>query len=150
VARHLCLDGIDPLATKHAEKARKAAEAASAVTFRDAASRYIAANRAGWRSAKHAAQWETSLAAYAYPTIGAFPFNAIDGGHITKILEPIWATKPETANRVRGPDREHSGLSNDTPLARGREPSVARAFGKLSAQAMKDASRRPSCRIAVA
>ncbi len=28
--------------------------------------------------------------------------SAIDTGHVTNILQPIWAVKPETASRVRG------------------------------------------------
>jgi integrase len=101
-AARLCLDGIDPIDQRRAERdARRQAEA-SAVSFRDCAAKYIAANRSGWRNAKHAAQWDATLTAYAYPTIGALPVGAIDTGHVTKVLEPIWTTKPETASRVRG------------------------------------------------
>jgi integrase len=101
-SRRLCLDGIDPIAAKHAERDARRLAAASAVTFRDCAAKYIAANRAAWRNAKHAAQWDATLALYAYPTIGALPVGAIDTGHVTRILEPVWSTKPETASRVRG------------------------------------------------
>jgi integrase len=101
-ARRLCLDGIDPIERKHAERDARRLAAASAVTFEDCAAKYIAANRAGWRNAKHAAQWDATLAAYAYPIIGGLPVGSIDTGHVTRILEPIWTTKPETASRVRG------------------------------------------------
>jgi integrase len=101
-ARHLCLDGIDPLEAKRADKARQALEAAKAITFQDCSGRYIKAHRVGWRNAKHAGQWDTTLAMYAYPTIGSLPVAAIDTGHITRILEPIWSAKAETASRVRG------------------------------------------------
>ena len=101
-ARRLLLDGIDPLDARNAARTRRRLEAAAAVTFKDCAAKYVAANRAGWRNAKHAAQWESTLVLYAYPTIGALPVSAIDTGHVTKVLEPIWAEKPETASRVRG------------------------------------------------
>ena len=101
-ARRLCLDGIDPIDRKHAERDARRLAAASAVTFKDCAAKYIGANRAGWRNAKHAAQWDATLATYAYPTFGALPVGAIDTGHVTRALEPIWTTKPETASRVRG------------------------------------------------
>jgi integrase len=101
-ARRLCLDGIDPIDRKHADRDARRLAAASAVTFKDCAAKYVAANRAGWRSAKHAAQWDATLATYAYPIIGALPVGAIDTAHVTRVLEPIWATKPETASRVRG------------------------------------------------
>ena len=101
-ARVLCLDGIDPLDQKNGRKAQDALEAAKAVTFKACALKYIASNRAGWRNARHARQWDTTLAAYAYPTIGDLAVGAIDAGHVARILEPIWAAKPETASRLRG------------------------------------------------
>jgi integrase len=101
-ARHLCLDGIDPLDRRHAERDARRLAAASTITFKDCAAKYIAANRAGWRNTKHAAQWDATLETYAYPTIGALPVGAIDTGHVTRVLEAIWVAKPETASRVRG------------------------------------------------
>jgi integrase len=101
-ARRLCLDGIDPIDRKHAERDARRLAAASAVSFKDCAAKYIAANRAGWRNAKHAWQWTATLEAHAFPVIGALPVSAIDTGHVTRILEPIWTAKPETASRVRG------------------------------------------------
>jgi integrase len=101
-ARAKRLDGIDPLAERKAKKALEAAKAAAAVTFKACAGKYITAHRAGWRNAKHAAQWEATLTAYAYPVIGDLSVAAVDTGHVTRILEPIWTTKTETATRVRG------------------------------------------------
>jgi integrase len=100
--RALLKQGIDPLEHKQAEKSAKALERANAITFKDACARYIAANRSGWRNVKHAAQWEATLKAYAYPTIGALPVQAIDTALVMAVLDPIWSTKPETASRVRG------------------------------------------------
>lgn len=34
--------------------------------------------------------------------LGALPVQAVDTGLVLNVLEPIWATKPETASRVRG------------------------------------------------
>lgn len=100
--RRLLLDGIDPLAAKREDRARKAAERAAAVTFKAAAESFIKGHRAGWRNEKHAWQWDQTLKAYVFPVIGALPVAAVDTGHVTKILEPIWTAKPETAARVRG------------------------------------------------
>jgi integrase len=58
--------------------------------------------RAGWRNAKHAAQWPSTLATYVYPVFGGLPVAAIDTGLVMKAIEPIWSNKPETASRVRG------------------------------------------------
>ena len=100
--RKQLLAGIDPLEARDAAKAARRLEAAKAITFKSCAEKYIAANRAAWRNEKHAAQWESTLKTYAYPIIGALPVAAVDTGHVTKILEPIWTKKPETASRVRG------------------------------------------------
>jgi integrase len=100
--RKLVKLGVDPIEHRKTETAERTAEKAKAVTFKDAATRYIAANRSGWKNIKHASQWEATLKAYAYPTIGALPVQAIDTALLMKVLEPIWSTKPETASRVRG------------------------------------------------
>jgi integrase len=95
-------EGRDPLEERNAGRALQAAEAAKAVSFSEAANRYIEAHRAGWRNAKHAAQWRSTLATYAESVFGPLPVNQIDTGLVLKVLEPIWTAKPETANRVRG------------------------------------------------
>jgi integrase len=95
-------DGRDPLEERNAGRALQAAEAAKSVTFTGAADRYIAAHQAGWRNAKHAAQWTNTLRTYATPVLGFLPVQSIDTGLILKVLEPIWTKKPETASRVRG------------------------------------------------
>lgn len=100
--RKKLLNGIDPLEARDAERNARRLEAASAITFKECAKKYIAANRAGWRNGKHADQWENTLTTYAYEVIGGLSVAAIDTGHVTKILEPIWTTKTETASRLRG------------------------------------------------
>ncbi len=70
--------------------------------FAEAASKYIAAHEAGWKSAKHAAQWSATLEAYANPIIGRIPVADIEVAHVMRVLDPIWMTKTETASRVRG------------------------------------------------
>jgi integrase len=101
-ARKLRLDGIDPLSARQAEKARRAEEAAAAVTFKRAAEGYVKAHRAAWKNAKHAWQWMATLEAHVYPVIGDLSVAVVDTGHVTRILEPIWVSKAETAARVRG------------------------------------------------
>ena len=85
--------GGDPLASR---------QPASALTFRQCAEAYIEAHKAGWRNAKHGAQWQATLAAHAYPVFGELPVAAIDLALVARVLEPIWRTRTETASRVRG------------------------------------------------
>jgi len=98
----LVKDGIDPIDERAARLAAQAAEAAKAMTFKECAEGYIEAHKAGWKNAKHAKQWTTTLETYAYPTIGKLQVQDIETAHIEKILRPIWNEKTETASRVRG------------------------------------------------
>ena len=102
VYRKLIKQGVDPIEQRKADEMARALDRAKAITFKDACARYIAANRSGWKNIKHAAQWEATLKAYAYPTLGALPVQAIDAALVMAVLEPIWSTKSETASRVRG------------------------------------------------
>jgi len=101
-ARKLKLKGQDPIEARKAERQAKRLDDARAMTFKQAAAAYIKANKAGWKNAKHAAQWEATLAAYADPIFGALPVAAVDTGLVMKALEAIWTEKPETASRLRG------------------------------------------------
>lgn len=101
-ARKLKLRGLDPIDARNAERSVQRLEDAKAVTFRQAAAAYIKANQAAWKNAKHAAQWEATLATYAEPIFGDFAVAAIDTTLVLKAIEPIWTAKPETASRLRG------------------------------------------------
>jgi integrase len=100
--RQLRLEGIDPIDARNAKRAEAKLEAAKTMTFRQCAEAYIAAHAPGWKNAKHAAQWPSTLEDYVYPVFGALPVQVIDVGLVMKVLEPMWQTKPETASRVRG------------------------------------------------
>jgi integrase len=100
--RKLLLDGTDPIAAREAKRAEARIAAANTMSFQECAERYIDANKAGWRNAKHAAQWPATLETYAYPVLGALSVQAIDVGLVMKVLEPVWQAKAETASRVRG------------------------------------------------
>lgn len=100
--RKLLTDGIDPLATKRSTLLAKRMAEASIITFDKAANAFIEANSPAWRNPKHMVQWRNSIATYASPVIGALPVSTIETSHIMRILSPIWATKTETATRVRG------------------------------------------------
>jgi integrase len=99
--RKLLLDGNDPLSSRHEKEKAKRLEVANSVTFDLCAKSYIDAHESTWKGEKHAAQWRTSVATYASPTIGQLPVSAIDINHAVPVLDPIWVTKTETAFRVR-------------------------------------------------
>lgn len=93
-ARAALAEGRDPISDKRSTRA--------ALTFSECAEKYLEANRAAWKSAKHAAQWTSTIKTYAGPVLGALPVAMIDVSHIARILDPIWPTKTETASRLRG------------------------------------------------
>ncbi|HTC84624.1 MAG TPA: integrase arm-type DNA-binding domain-containing protein [Rhizomicrobium sp.] len=101
-ARRLRHEGVDPIEARKAAKQQARLDAAKAITFRECAASYIAAHKAAWHNPKHAAQWAATLATYAEPVMGALPVQAIDTALVTKVIEPIWAEKSETASRLRG------------------------------------------------
>ena len=70
-------------------------------TFAEAAERMIDSRRPTWSNEKHAAQWASTLQTYAYPVVGGKPVDEITTADVMRVLEPIWAVKPETASRVR-------------------------------------------------
>ena len=122
--------GADPIAAKRAERQAQLLAEAKGRTFREVAEEYIARNEAGWRNAKHRQQWRNTLATYVYPTLGALPVAAIDTGLVVQVLDPIWATKPETASRVRG--RIEAVLDAATVRGNREGPNPAQWKGNLA------------------
>jgi len=100
--RRQVADGKDPASERIAARNALAAEKASSKTFRDCALELIGARRSGWKNAKHAAQWSSTLEQYAFPTIGRKAIQEITTDEILRILHPLWTTKTETATRLRG------------------------------------------------
>lgn len=95
------LAGRNPIAARHETNTALALSQARLITFDQCAAAYIDAYRSSWKNLKHAAQWESTLATYASPLIGALPVDAVDTDLVVKVLSPIWRGKTETATRLR-------------------------------------------------
>jgi len=92
------------------------AEAAGELTFDTAARELIESMAPGWRNAKHKAQWRMTLLGemaakdgstkrtrYDYcATIRHKPVSKLTVEDALRVLKPLWQTRPETANRLRG------------------------------------------------
>ena len=92
------------------------AETAGELTFEAAARELIDSMAPGWRNAKHRAQWRMTLLGELVAEDGSTKKSrydycvAIRGKPISKLttedalrgLKPLWQTRPETANRLRG------------------------------------------------
>ena len=85
-------NGINPIVVK-----RRAA----IPTFREAARKVHAINLPTWRNPKHAAQWISTLETYVFPSIGEMKIDTIGKADVLVCLTPVWASKAETARRVR-------------------------------------------------
>lgn len=101
--------GIDPIEAAKAERRNRQATK-EIMTFESAAKSYIALQEPSWRGPKGAEVWRSSLKTYAYPVVGSLSVEEIHTSHVIKILadptkpntEHLWATKMETAQRLRG------------------------------------------------
>ncbi len=100
--RKLLHEGMDPIEARKEALISQQLQTASAMTFKECAEAYIKSHSAGWRNAKHTAQWTSTLKTYVFPVFGSLPVQAVDTALVMKALDPIWQVKTETASRVRG------------------------------------------------
>jgi integrase len=100
-ARQQLADGIDPIEARLSERDARRKEAADNITFKEAATKFLALHQDGWRNAKHRQQWGNTLRDYAFGKLGDRPVKAIDRAVINEALAPIWSKIPATAVRVR-------------------------------------------------
>lgn len=114
LVRQKIADGIDPLRVRQADRNAARAAAAKAMTFDEAAKRFLEQHGGKWENAQHKAQWQNTLRDYAGPVIGKMPVADIDVALVLKVLEqpvaadrgrpagPMWTVRAETASRLRG------------------------------------------------
>jgi integrase len=113
-ARRLVAKGINPIEARAAEKQEAEAETEKlAHTFGMEAEAYIEAHASSFRNSKHIDQWRMTLSVQRDKdgslldtgyclAIRDTAVEAIGTAEVLSVLQPIWATKPETASRVRG------------------------------------------------
>jgi hypothetical protein len=104
----LRFEGKDPLAHRAGRRRKQA----SAFTFREAARRYITDTEAKRKDPKSLRAWLMTLLGeqpdgtkteHDYcATLHELPVGEVDIGAVLDVLKPIWASKPETASRLRG------------------------------------------------
>ena len=141
--RKIARSGGDPRTERH--KVR------DMPTFAEAAARVLEQLRPGWRSARHAQDWVSSLRVYAFPQLGHRPVGEITTADILAVLTPIWHDKQVTARRVRqriGAVMKWAvamGLRPDNPAsdvlgqALGRQQAVVRHMRALPHSKVADA-----------
>lgn len=55
-----------------------------------------------WKNEKHKWQWRRNIEMYASPVIGKKPISEITRDDLIAVLQPLWATKTDTASKLRG------------------------------------------------
>lgn len=98
--RLMLADGRDPIGERRAAKQALALNAAKQMTFAQCRDAYIEAHAPSWRNGKHAAQWRATLTNDA-ALLSALPVADITTDLVLKVLGDIWASKTETATRLR-------------------------------------------------
>jgi integrase len=93
-ARRMLAAGQNPIDAARLAKAGRP-------TFGEVADDYLSAKQSEWRNAKHRAQWEMTLQCYCAP-LRSRPVDEIGTTAVLEVLQPLWASIPETASRLRG------------------------------------------------
>ncbi|MEO1028249.1 MAG: integrase arm-type DNA-binding domain-containing protein [Pseudomonadota bacterium] len=70
--------------------------------FSECVAQFLESNRDGWSNAKHRDQWAMTLGPVYCGKIQNKRPSEIELGDVLGILKPIWASKTETATRIRG------------------------------------------------
>lgn len=100
--KQMIWEGIDPVEKKRADRAALVKQQRRAMTFEQAVERFLKDKAPTEGNLKAWAQWRSTLEAYALPEIGSLPVADIEPADVQRVLLPIWASKNETASRVRG------------------------------------------------
>ncbi len=100
--KKLIRDGIDPLQEKQERLNALRIKKQREKTFKECAEIVFANKARELSNPKHAAQWASTVETYAYPKLGDRIISSITKADIAAVLEPIWVSKNETAQRVRG------------------------------------------------
>ena len=92
-ARRIVAGGLNPIDTRKRDD--------GIPTFGRMADDVYVSLSAGFRNEKHKAQWVMTLTTYAAP-LRSKPVDTVSTDDVLSVLKPIWATKAETASRLRG------------------------------------------------
>jgi integrase len=141
-ARVLVGGGVDPLEARRRARGDldRAEQAAAGIpTFGAYALALVDRIEGGFRNPKHRQQWRSTLKTYCR-SIWDVPIDKVDATGVLACLMPIWQSKPETAQRVRGRIERVLNSAKAEGLRAGENPAAWRGHldatlpkvGKLS------------------
>ena len=109
-----------------------------APTFAEAADKVMAIHAGNWKPGGRTEEsWRSTLRDYIFPRLGDMPVDAVTGGDVMAVLQPIWTEKRETAKRVRS----RIGAVMKWAVAQGHRPDNP-AGEALAAALPNNAGRR--------
>ena len=109
-----------------------------APTFAEAADKVMAMHAGNWKpGGRTEDSWRSTLRDYILPRLGDMPVDAVTGGDVMAVLQPIWTEKRETAKRVRS----RIGAVMKWAVAQGHRPDNP-AGEALAAALPNNAGRR--------
>jgi len=88
--------GGDPVAARHQARIERRKP-----TFAACCEAFLIDNSIQWRNAKHRDQWTNTLRQYCEP-FASRRIDLVNTDDVLAVLRPIWASKTETAVRLRG------------------------------------------------
>jgi integrase len=140
-ASQLIADGVNPLAHKREEKAKRIAAAAKVISFGTCAEDYFRAHAPAWRHEKHIAQWRATVLGLTLAgkpaegdyckTLRPLPVATIDTPLILQVLRPLWHDRPETMSRVRARIASVLDYAKAAGFRSGDNPAGQNIVGKL-------------------
>lgn len=89
--------GVDPLSRRKAEVAERVAEQKRGILFAAVVEQFIPVKQLELAPGKYRDQWRDSLEKYARPELG----KMLELADVLRVLEPIWADKTVTADKLR-------------------------------------------------
>ena len=97
-------------------------------TFAEEAAAVIAMRRPTWSNQKHADQWESTLATYAFPVLGQKPVDSVTTADVLTVLTPIWTDKHGDCQPCQATH------GNRFRLGRSQRPSARQPRGQAHTQ----------------
>jgi len=99
--RRIVSECYDPVEDRLKRRSQLKKEQLKMYTFNELASEYIDKRSQEFKTQQQVRKLTNMLKKYASPMIGDMRITDIDINAIKKMLDPIWSTKTETANRLR-------------------------------------------------
>jgi integrase len=94
-------EGFDPVEHRRQMRSIAKKEHFKVITFKQLANEYVEKRSQEFKTHQQVRKLTSMFENYAYPKIGSMLITDIDLNAIKSMLDPIWATKTQTANRLR-------------------------------------------------